>query len=67
MELLEMFVSENTREEFARYLKRRVGQGAQRRATKTVWEARMSRYRRLKIGGGAFFYTLALASFDPLR
>jgi hypothetical protein len=28
---------------------------------KTVREARMSRYRRLKIEGGAFFDTLALA------
>jgi len=29
--------------------------------TKTVREAPMSRYRRLKIEGGAFFFTLALA------
>jgi hypothetical protein len=30
-------------------------------ATKVFREALMSRYRRLKIEGGAFFYTLALA------
>jgi len=29
--------------------------------TKAFREAPMSRYRRLKINGGAFFYTLALA------
>ena len=43
--------------------KRRVGR---RRAvpTKAVREALMSRYRRLKIEGGAFFFTLALAGRD---
>jgi len=40
--------------------------------TKAFREAPVSRYRRLKIEGGAFFYTLALAdrgsgSVDPLR
>ena len=42
---------------------RRAGKGAPFRAvpTKPLREARMSRYRRLKIEGGAFFYTLALA------
>ena len=42
---------------------RRVGKGAkrrahQRRAHQPLWQARMSRYRRLKIEGGAFFFTL---------
>jgi hypothetical protein len=41
----------------------RVGWAKARSAvpTKPLREARMSRYRRLKIEGGAFFYTLALA------
>jgi hypothetical protein len=29
--------------------------------TKALWEALMSRYRRLKIEGGAFFYALVFA------
>jgi hypothetical protein len=32
--------------------------------TKAFQEALMSRYRRLKIEGGAFFYTLALAAIE---
>jgi hypothetical protein len=38
-----------------------VGKGAKRRATDAFREALTSRSRRLKIEGGAFFYTLALA------
>jgi hypothetical protein len=35
--------------------------------TKPLREARMSRYRQLKIEGGALFYTLALADRDSDR
>jgi len=43
--------------------KRRAAKGAPLRAvpTKACRAALMSRYRRLKIEGGAFFYALALA------
>jgi hypothetical protein len=41
--------------------KRRVGKGANRSAQSAVAQTAMSRYRRLKIEGGAFIYTLAFA------
>ena len=40
--------------------KRRMGKGAKRRAHQSL-SGNLSRYLRLKIEGGAFFFTLALA------
>jgi hypothetical protein len=41
--------------------KRTVGKGTNRSAQSAVAQTAMSRYRRLKIEGGAFIYALALA------